>query len=92
MRGRRCAYLVGVGPLRSAKAARSMLKRIPGLHIPDEVIKRLDGSADPGKEGVQICVETIHAVREVDGVAGVHMMAFRRSASVCEIVERAGLK
>jgi len=85
--------LVGVGPLRSAKAAEWMRKFVPGVVIPDAIIDRLKG-AGKGKqqaEGKQICVEIIQQVREIDGVCGVHVMAYRQEELVAEIIEEAGL-
>ena len=43
-------------------------------------------------EGVRICVETIQALREIPGVAGVHVMAFGYERGVPEILERAGVR
>ena len=85
--------LVGVGPLRSAKAAEWMRTFVPGVVIPDEVVERLKG-AGKGKqqaEGKKICVEIIEQVREIDGVCGVHVMAYRQEELVAEIIEEAGL-
>jgi methylenetetrahydrofolate reductase (NADPH) len=85
--------LVGVGPLRSAKAAQWMRKNVPGVVIPDQIIERLKG-VEPGKqqaEGKKICVEIIQQVHEIDGVCGVHLMAYRQEELVAEIIEEAGL-
>jgi methylenetetrahydrofolate reductase (NADPH) len=89
----RAYILVGVGPLRSAKAAEWTRTHVPGVVIPDEVIRRLQGAA-PGKqreEGKRICIEMIQQVREVKGVSGVHVMAYRQEELVAEIIEEAGL-
>jgi methylenetetrahydrofolate reductase (NADPH) len=83
--------LVGVGPLRSAKVAEWMRSNVPGVHIPDTVIKRLAGAEKQAIEGRQICIDLIQEVREIKGVSGVHIMAYRQEASVPEIVERAGI-
>lgn len=85
--------LVGVGPLRSEKAAEFMRTRIPGVWIPDAVVERLAKTAKARKaeEGKQICVEIIQQVRQIEGVRGVHIMAYRQERTVAEIVERAGL-
>ncbi len=83
--------LVGVGPLRSAKAATWMRDNVPGLHIPDALIQRLAGSQDQAKAGRDICVELIQEVREMKGVHGVHVMAFKQEESVAEIVQRSGV-
>ncbi|MFQ5407696.1 MAG: methylenetetrahydrofolate reductase [Anaerolineales bacterium] len=89
----RVFILVGVGPLRSAKAARWMRTNVPGVHIPDGIIERLRG-APAGKqraEGQRICVEIIQQVREIKGVSGVHIMAYRQEELVADIIQEAGL-
>ncbi len=89
----RVFILVGVGPLRSAKAAEFMRSKIPGIVIPDEVIRRLRGvPADKQKaEGRRLCIDMIQQVREIPGVSGVHVMAYRQEELVAEIIEDAGL-
>lgn len=89
----RVFILVGVGPLRGEKAAEFMRSKVPGVYIPDEIVARLRG-APKGKqreEGKRICVEIIQQVREIAGVAGVHVMAYRQEELVAEIIEEAGL-
>lgn len=89
----RVFILVGVGPLRSARVATWMRENVPGVVVPDEVIARLKG-APKGKaraEGKRLCVEIIQQVREIPGVSGVHLMAYRQEELVAEIVEEAGL-
>ncbi|MGL6160169.1 methylenetetrahydrofolate reductase [Microbulbifer sp.] len=80
--------LVGVGPLASARAAEWMRNHVPGVHIPDTVIKRLSGAEDARREGRNICIEMIQQIREIEGVAGVHVMAYRQEEAVAEIIER----
>lgn len=88
----RAFILVGVGPLRSVRTAKWMRQNIPGVVIPDSIVKRL---ADAGKratdEGKRICVEIIQQVKEIPGVAGVHVMAYRQEHLVPDILELAGL-
>src|ERR1700735_4053166 len=83
--------LVGVGPLRSAKTAEWMRKNVPGMHVPDAVIARLAGAQDQAREGRNICIELIQAMREIRGVSGVHIMAYRQEESVPEIVDKSGI-
>ncbi|MEZ4512447.1 MAG: methylenetetrahydrofolate reductase [Chloroflexota bacterium] len=85
--------LVGVGPLRSDKAAEFMRSNVPGVHIPDAIIDRLAKTPKAQKqaEGKKICVEMIQQVREIEGVAGVHIMAYRQEEAVAEIVAETGL-
>ncbi len=83
--------LVGVGPLRSAKAAEWMRTHVPGLQIPDAVITRLEGAADGAREGRNLCIELIQEIRSLPGVSGVHVMAYRQEDSVPEIIDRSGV-
>ncbi len=85
--------LIGVGPLRSERAAEFMRTKVPGVYIPDEVIERLRKTPKKQKlaEGKRICVEIIQQVREIEGVAGVHVMAYRQEELVAEIVDDAKL-
>jgi methylenetetrahydrofolate reductase (NADPH) len=66
---------------------------VPGVIIPDEIVERLRKTPKEGKqdEGKRICVEIIQQVKEIKGVAGVHVMAYRQEELVAEIIEEAGL-
>jgi len=85
--------LVGVGPLRSAGAAEWMRSKIPGVAIPEEVIVRLKGVPEDRQkeEGRRLCLEVIREIREIQGVSGIHVMAYRQEELVAEIIEEAGL-
>jgi methylenetetrahydrofolate reductase (NADPH) len=89
----RVFILAGIGPLRTAKAAEWMRSKVPGVVIPDEIVARLKGvPADQQREeGKKICVELIQALQEINGVCGVHVMAYRQEELVAEIIEEAGL-
>lgn len=86
-------YLVGVGPLRSVGAAEYMRAKVPGIHIPDEVIERLRKTPrdKQREEGKRICIEIIEQIREIEGIAGVHIMAYKQQELVPDIVGEAGL-
>lgn len=78
--------LPGLGPILSAKSARWMRDNLWGLIMPDEIIDRLEGAKDERAEGRKICIELIQQLREIDGVAGVHIMAIRQQEAIPEIV------
>jgi methylenetetrahydrofolate reductase (NADPH) len=85
--------LAGVTPLKSAGMAKFMKKNVAGMDIPDDVIKQM---ADTPKEeqsakGIEICVESIKRLRQVEGIAGAHVMAIEWEKMVPVIVEKAGL-
>jgi 5,10-methylenetetrahydrofolate reductase len=91
---RRCFILVGVGPLVSARAARWMRAHVPGVHIPDEVVERLEKAGTPKAaraEGKRLCIEMIQRVRAIEGVRGVHVMAYRQEELVSEIIQESGV-
>jgi methylenetetrahydrofolate reductase (NADPH) len=87
------SILAGVTPFKSAGMAKYMKNKVPGMNVPDEMIKRMSGvpKDKQAEEGLKICVETIQRLKEVKGVAGFHIMAIEWEEKVPEIVERAGL-
>jgi methylenetetrahydrofolate reductase (NADPH) len=87
------AVLAGVTPFKSVGMARYMKNRVPGIEVPDEMVKRM---ADTPKEkqpeeGIKICIESIQRLKEVEGVRGFHVMAIEWEEMVPEIVEKSGL-
>jgi len=85
--------LAGVAPVKSVGAARYMKTRVPGMDVPDEIIDRLRGvpKEQVPKEGIKLCVDIINQVSQIEGVAGIHLMAIEWEEVVPEIVEAAGL-
>ncbi len=96
--------LAGVSPIKSLGAARYMATKVPGLDLPDEYVQRMADAvkgipreerrarrAAWREEGINICVEIIQQVREIPGVAGVHIMAIEWESAIPTIVEKAGL-
>jgi 5,10-methylenetetrahydrofolate reductase len=83
--------LCGVGPLASARTARWMRSKVPGVHIPDSIIARLEGAQNQKSEGKRICIDIINEVKEIPGVSGVHVMAYRQEEYVAEIVSESGV-
>jgi methylenetetrahydrofolate reductase (NADPH) len=85
--------LGGVTPLKSSGMAKYMKKRVSGMDVPDDIIKRMEGVAKnrQREEGIRICVETILRLKETPGIRGIHIMAIEWEDAVGEIVEKAGL-
>jgi 5,10-methylenetetrahydrofolate reductase len=88
---RKVKILAGVTPLKAVAMAKYMRDSVAGLIVPDSIIGRLEKAEDAAEEGIRICVEQIQRFREIEGVAGVHIMAIEWEKRVAEIVERAGL-
>jgi methylenetetrahydrofolate reductase (NADPH) len=85
--------LAGVTPLKSVGMAKYMKNRVPGMDVPDEIVKRMSGVPKEKQpdEGIKICVEAIQKLVQVEGVKGFHVMAIEWEERVPEIVERSGL-
>jgi 5,10-methylenetetrahydrofolate reductase len=96
--------IAGVGPLKSAGMARYMRDNIPGMSVPEELVSRMEGAVSGlgsddkaarvaawRQEGIRIGIEQIQQIREIDGVAGVHIMGIEWEESIRPITEGAGL-
>jgi methylenetetrahydrofolate reductase (NADPH) len=89
---RRCFILAGVGPVKSLRALEHMRREVPGMYVPDEVVRRLRGVPEDRvpSEGLKLCSEIIMQVKEIAGVSGVHVMAFGWEDAIPEILTAAG--
>ncbi|WP_084634199.1 methylenetetrahydrofolate reductase [Maritalea myrionectae] len=83
--------IIGVGVLGSAQTARWLRANVPGVHIPDAIIKRLEDAPNPKAEGRRIAVDLMQQIKETPGVSGVHLMAYRHEKWVGEIVKASGV-
>jgi methylenetetrahydrofolate reductase (NADPH) len=86
-----CFTLMGVGVLASAKTARWLRSAIPGVHIPDAIIRRLEQAEKPKAEGRRIAVELMQQLAEIEGISGIHVMAYKQEEWVGEIVTQSGV-
>jgi methylenetetrahydrofolate reductase (NADPH) len=86
----RLKVLVGVAPIPSARSARWMRARLFGSIIPEWVVERLDQATDPRREGVRICVEILHELAAIGGVAGAHIMAPQNPSAIAEVIAAFG--
>lgn len=85
--------LAGITPLKSAGMAKYMKNKVPGMDVPDELVKRLSGvpKEKQAEEGIKISIETIEHLKAVEGVRGFHIMAIEWEQKVPEIVDKSGL-
>jgi methylenetetrahydrofolate reductase (NADPH) len=81
--------LAGIFLLKSAKNAQFINRCVPGVHIPDPIIERLERAADPLQEGVRIAAEQVRQARDI--CQGVHMMAVKREDLIPKILDLAGV-
>ena len=89
----RLAFIVGVGPIASARSARWMRDNLFGVSVPDAVIARLEQAEDPAAEGRRIAIEMIQGLRTIPGVSGVHLMApLQKIETLALVIDEAGLR
>ncbi len=87
------AILAGVTPFKSLGMARYMKNKVPGMDVPDHLIDRMKGvpKEKQAEEGIKMCIEMMHELKEVKGVKGFHIMAIEWEEKVAELVQGAGL-
>jgi methylenetetrahydrofolate reductase (NADPH) len=85
--------LGGVTPFKSFGMARYMAKNVPGMDVPEELLKRMKDTPKEkqAEEGINIAVETIQQLKAMTGISGVHIMAIEWEEKVGEIAQKAGL-
>lgn len=89
----KCYIMAGLTPLKSGGMAKYMATKVPGMEVPDALVKRIASAPKEAQaeEGIKILLEQIEQVKEIPGVAGIHLMAIEWEHRVPEITERAGL-
>lgn len=86
--------IAGITPLISLAAARYMKTKVPNMDIPDMIIERLKNvrnKEEAAEEGIKIAVETINQLKQIEGVAGVHIMTLQREELIPKICNAAKL-
>ena len=82
--------MIGLTPLKSYKTAAYMHEKIPGVFVPEKILKRMEAAKEKGneqEEGVQITLELIEKIKTKQGVHGIHLMAVGWEEIVPRIVK-----
>ena len=88
----RAPVLIGMVPLRSAKGARFMNDKLPGVRVPPAMLHALEAAGDDAEQvGRALTIEVVSGIRQIQGVSGVHLMGMGHDATVRAVVEGAGL-
>ncbi|HNR03024.1 MAG TPA: methylenetetrahydrofolate reductase C-terminal domain-containing protein [Anaerolineaceae bacterium] len=86
--------LAGISPLRSLRSALFLSKEVPGVYVPESILKRMEKADHAGnaqEEGVQIALEMIEKIRKLEGVNGLHIMSVGWEEIIPRLVSEAGL-
>ena len=68
-----------------------MADLVPGVEIPDDIVKRMDDASEPQQEGVQIALEIIEKLKGTPGIHGIHIMAVHWESIVPRLIEEGDL-
>jgi len=88
--------LIGITPLKTFKMAKYMNDEVPGVFVPDLILKRMEDAEKAGnaqEEGVTIALELIEKIKKFtgQGVNGLHIMAVGWEEIVPRIVTEGGV-
>jgi methylenetetrahydrofolate reductase (NADPH) len=84
--------LIGIAPLKSLKIAQYLHQKVPGVSLPENILKRMEKAGESApEEGVQIALELISSIKRKQGVNGIHIMTLGWESIVQRIVTEAGL-
>ncbi|MFA5089869.1 MAG: methylenetetrahydrofolate reductase [Candidatus Omnitrophota bacterium] len=81
--------LAGIVLLKSAGMARYMNKNVPGVYVPDGLIKEMEEAKDKAAKSIEIASRLIRKLRPL--CAGVHIMPIGWDKLVPEILKASGL-
>jgi methylenetetrahydrofolate reductase (NADPH) len=88
----RAKVLIGLMPLRTARGARFMDEKLPGVRVPPAILQALEAAGDDAEAvGRELTIEVVNGIRSIEGVSGVHLMGMGHDASVRAVVDGAGL-
>jgi methylenetetrahydrofolate reductase (NADPH) len=86
--------LGGVFVPRSARAVRYLRDRVPGIDVPADVVRRMEGvpTDRQGEEGIRIALELVNEIRSIPGIYGIHLMSIRNHDAILRVIDEAGLR
>jgi 5,10-methylenetetrahydrofolate reductase len=88
----RATIIPGVGTLNTAKALRRMAQFVPGVSIPEPLLRRIESAADQRAEGKAVLIETMRRLAEIEGVGGIHLMGYRNEDILAQAIVESGLR
>lgn len=84
--------LAGVAPLKNLKVAQYLHAKVPGVFLPEKILKRMEKAGDgASEEGIQIALEIIESIKNKTGINGIHLMTMGWEEMVERIITDAGL-
>ena len=87
----RCAMLPSICIVGSAKALRFIDERVPGVEVPAEVLARIEAADDQLEACFDLACEQAGHALSLPGVAGIHLISFRKDAGIEKLCQRLGI-
>jgi len=81
--------LAGFIMLKSANMARNLNANLPGVTVPDEMVREFEESSDRRETSVEIAARVIKGIHQM--CQGVHIMAIGWEAQIPQVLEQAEL-
>lgn len=88
---KQCALIPSICLVRSPSALRYMEDNVPGITVPADIIERCERAADPEAECFDVACELAERARSLPGVAGLHLISFRKEAGIARLCQRLGI-
>jgi methylenetetrahydrofolate reductase (NADPH) len=88
---RRINVIVGMAVLSSSEDAQWVRKNRPNVIIPNDIVTRLSNAKDPEKEGIDICIEQLNALKTIPGVSGAHLIASEKLINISAAIKNANI-
>ena len=88
---RRVNVIVGMAVLSSSEDAQWVRKNRPNVIIPNDIVTRLSNAKDPEKEGIDICIEQINALKTIPGISGAHIIASEKLINISTAIKNANI-
>jgi methylenetetrahydrofolate reductase (NADPH) len=88
---RRVSVIVGMAVLSSSEDAQWVRKNRPNVIIPNDIVTRLSNAKDPEKEGIDICIEQLNALKTIPGVSGAHIIASEKLINISAAIKNANI-
>jgi len=88
---RKIHLIVGIAILKSSEDARWLRENRPNVIIPAKLVKRMEKSDDPNKEGIKMCAEQLKKLSEIPGISGAHIIASNSVLNIPEAVTLSGV-
>lgn len=84
--------IAGIAPLRSLRMAHHLRYEVPGVVVPDSVIRRIEkAGVNAEEEGIQLALEMTQKISRMRGVHGIHLTTLGCENTVERIVKESGI-